>query len=65
MQEYKHLGEHADELANGRPVGPGEILSLTAEEEKDPHNESLIERGILVSTTPDKGSAKKKEGGES
>jgi hypothetical protein len=64
MKEYRHMGDHAEELAGGRPVGPGEAVELSAEDEKDPHNKSLIEQGIFVPTAPDKKGAKKDEGGE-
>jgi hypothetical protein len=30
-QQYRFVGSHADTLANGRPVEPGEFVELTDE----------------------------------
>lgn len=47
---HRHVGLHPDTLANGRSVGPGEFVDLTAEEIEDPHNAALIEAGVLLDT---------------
>lgn len=44
--QWKFIGPHADTLANGRPVGPGEVLDLSQEEVDA--NTSMIEQGHLL-----------------
>lgn len=55
MTEYVHVGHHADVLASGRPLGPGERithddLDLEPDEEKGLRGEDrhLIDEGRLV-----------------
>lgn len=64
MKEYKHVGTHAEILASGRPVGVGELVTLTADELRDPDNARLIEEGILIPTEEDEKKPTKKEGGD-
>jgi hypothetical protein len=47
-KRYRFVGSHADQLASGRPIAPGEFVDLTAEEAKDPYNAMLIADGNLV-----------------
>lgn len=57
--EYKLVGlNHPQDLANGRMLAPGEVVKLSAVEEKEPHNAALIEEGILVEVPPEKKEAK-------
>lgn len=41
-RRYRFVGSHADALASGRPVEPGEFVELTEEEVNDPYNQTLI-----------------------
>jgi hypothetical protein len=59
MTEYKHVGKHAEELAGGVMLGPGETTDLSGEQEKE--NERLIKDGILVPAGSQKTGSKKKE----
>lgn len=52
MTNYRFVGDHADSLANGRPVAPGEYVKLSKEEINDHHNAQLIEDGKLIEVTP-------------
>jgi hypothetical protein len=54
--KYRHVGRHADTLATGAPIGPGEFVDLTDQESKD---EPLIEDGTLIPTEEPKKTAKK------
>lgn len=45
MTEYVHVGSHADVLASGRPVAPGERL---AHEDLSPEDRHIVEEGRLV-----------------
>lgn len=49
--EYKNVGAHAEDLEGGRVVGVGEMVELTKEQLRDPHNERLVAEGILIPTT--------------
>lgn len=44
---------HAEYLASGQPLAPGEKVALTTEEVGDPHNQRLIEEGALISLSGD------------
>lgn len=45
---YRYVGEHADTLASGRPVGFGDLVKLTDAEVREPHNEMLIAEERLI-----------------
>lgn len=47
-QQYRFVGSHADMLANGRPVEPGEFVDLSEEDLAEVHNEMLVADGNLV-----------------
>jgi RNA 3'-terminal phosphate cyclase len=47
-QQYRFVGSHADTLANGRPVEPGEFVELTDEDLKEPQNATLLDDGLLM-----------------
>lgn len=49
-KQYRFVGSHADMLANGRPVEPGEFVDLTDDEVREDHNEMLIADGNLIGT---------------
>jgi hypothetical protein len=47
-KKYRFVGQHADSLDSGRPIGPGEFVDLTDEEIEQPHAAGLIQVGLLV-----------------
>lgn len=49
MGKWINKQDHAQDIGDGRMIGPGEEADLSAEEERDEHNQALIEDGILVS----------------
>lgn len=62
MAEYRNIGNHAEDLASGRMLAPGESAELTDEEVKLPHNEDKIASGILLPLGQPKKTGK--EGGD-
>lgn len=52
MTEYVHVGPHADVLASGRPVGPGERLTHTdldlTQDDHRGEDQHLVDEGRLV-----------------
>lgn len=48
MASYRYTKRHAGVLAGGRPVAPGETVSLDAKAAKHPHNERMIASGALL-----------------
>lgn len=46
--QYRFIGDHAEVLANGRPVEPGGFVDLTEDEVRDLHYETLIHDGVLI-----------------
>jgi hypothetical protein len=48
--KFRFVGTHADTLADGRPVEPGEFINLSDEEVEEAHNASLIHDGLLIGT---------------
>lgn len=47
-KQYRFVGSHADMLASGRPVEPGEFVDLTDDEVRETHNEMLIADSNLI-----------------
>lgn len=45
---YKSVSTHVEDLSDGRSVAPGDSITLTAEELKDPHNARLIDEGVFI-----------------
>jgi hypothetical protein len=45
---FKSVSSHVEDLANGRTVEPGGVVSLTGEEQDDPHNKRLIDEGVFI-----------------
>lgn len=63
MPLFKFTGcRHPDELANGRPLAPGEEVELTDADVKA--NSRLIEEGHLVELNPPKQAKKQREESE-
>lgn len=60
---YRVTSTHAENLADGRMVGPGEEVEVDA---RDPHNKQLIEDGKLTAVADEtpKRSSSKKGGGD-
>ncbi len=57
--KYRHVGRHADTLATGAPIGPGEYVMLTdAQADKEP----LVKDGILIPAEEPKKKAKEGDG---
>jgi hypothetical protein len=50
--EYKHVGNHAEDLADGRMLAPGETVKLNDKQLAEPHNQRLITEGILLDLGP-------------
>lgn len=46
---------HAEDLASGRTVAPGESFYLSAAEQGDPHNKRLIDEGKVLITASNEG----------
>ena len=50
MSWFVYTGRHADALADGRPVEPGEKVSLDKQATAD--NKARIDEGLLVEQNP-------------
>lgn len=48
VSRFRFVGDHADTLASGSPVGPGDYVELTDEESAETHNKMLIDDGKLL-----------------
>jgi hypothetical protein len=59
--KYVVSSTHAVDLASGRVVANGEAITLKDDEVKDPHNEGLVDQGVLVELSTGR-KATKKEG---
>jgi hypothetical protein len=47
---YRFIGNHAEILHDGRPVGVGDFVELTEEELRESHMEMLAHEGVLIGT---------------
>lgn len=61
--DYTNVHSQAVDLANGQPVGTGEVVKLTDKQVDDAHNALHIEEGRLV-LTPQPDKPAKEEGGK-
>lgn len=52
---YKLVGGHAEDLADGRVLEPGQQAPLTSAEADDAHNRRLLDEGLLVKVAAEKG----------
>lgn len=52
MTKFLVASRHAETLGDGRPVAPGEHVDLSADAQKDPHNQRLIEDEQLLAVAP-------------
>jgi hypothetical protein len=58
---YRHIGNHAEDTAEGAVLAPGESTEgLGAFDPQNPHNKRLIDEGILA-PIPDEPEAEKKK----
>lgn len=55
--KFKHVGDHAEDLADGRLYGPGETFELDEDAASDPFNQDKIERGVFMSLDEKKAGA--------
>lgn len=53
MAQYRYVGRNPDVLDGGRPVGPGDLIELTDDEVRLPHNESIAAAGHLIGVDSD------------
>jgi hypothetical protein len=49
-RQYRYVGSHADVLADGRPIGPGEFIDLTDDQLRDPFYEDRLANGVIIGT---------------
>lgn len=47
-REFKFVGDHVDDLADGRAAVPGETYKLTDDQLAEPHNQRLLDDGLLL-----------------
>src|SRR3954470_13929029 len=50
---YRFIGNHAEILYDGRPIGVGDFVDLTEEELREPQVEMLAHDGVLIGTDDD------------
>jgi hypothetical protein len=49
----RYLGaQHGSVTANGTPVSPGQALPASALDLDDPHDQHLLEDGLIIDTKP-------------
>lgn len=46
--KYRCVSDHIEDLADGRMVGPGEVVELEEDSLREDHNERLFAEGKLV-----------------
>lgn len=45
---FKLVGDHPEDLADGRVLAPGDYADLTSEQQDDDHNKALIDAERLI-----------------
>lgn len=48
MTEFKYVGLHLDDVADGRLLEPGRTVDLDEQQQADPHNAQRIKAGLLI-----------------
>lgn len=48
--EYRFVGSHVDDLADGRTLEPGGFVTLSETDLEAPHNQRLLDEGLLIAT---------------
>jgi hypothetical protein len=56
---HRFVGQHPEDLANGRVLAPGEAVKLTDQDTQDDHNKRLIDEGRLIALDDGKSKSKK------
>lgn len=51
---FRFVGQHLDDLADGRVLEPGSFIDLTTVEAVDPHNAQRIADGLLIEAPANK-----------
>lgn len=46
--EFRYIGDHAQDLADGRVLGQNATVKLTEEHFEDDHNKRLLREGLLI-----------------
>lgn len=57
LARYLNTRRVPQDLADGRNVAPGQATSLTAKQQKEPHNKRLIDEGVLAPVKKEDGHA--------
>lgn len=52
--QYLVAGSHPDTLASGRPIAPGDTVPAEAVDLKDPHDQALLDSGVLIDVDADR-----------
>lgn len=61
MTDYRYVGRHPGDLADGRPLEPGETVTLDEDAAAVAHNARLIKEGVLLKV-PEPRTTTRKEG---
>ena len=48
--KYRMVGDHAESLASGQMLEPGEFATLSDDDADEEHNKELMARGVLIGT---------------
>jgi len=48
VRQFKFIGQHLDDLADGRIIEPGQVVHLGPDEVNHQHNAQRISEGILI-----------------
>jgi hypothetical protein len=51
--KYRNVGNHAEDLADGTMVAPGEFVELNEEQVREGRNEDLIATGVFLGVDED------------
>lgn len=46
--KYRYIGRHADHLASGRPLAPGDAIAASHINLDDPHDKALVDDGRII-----------------
>jgi hypothetical protein len=58
--KYRYVGDHAEILDSGAPVGPGEYVELSGDQLEEPVTKALIDGGKLIDASDVKDEAQTK-----
>lgn len=57
--KYLYAGDHAGPLASGAQFAPGDEVPAAAVDLEDPHDQHLLDEGVLIDTQPNRQTAKR------